>query len=134
MNPEFLDVEDVIEIHEVQLAEFGGAGGIRDLGLLESALAQPMACIGGEFLHDSLFAMAAAYLFHIVMNHPFVDGNKRAGLASALTFLDVNGFSVNEAFDDELHEATIAVSNGTMDKSQLLDLLMRISTPKPSAE
>ena len=68
--------------------------GVRDHALLESALAQPGAAFGGEFLHVDLFAMAAAYLFHIVKNHPFLDGNKRTGLIVAITFLAINGVSI----------------------------------------
>jgi len=67
-EPLFLDVEDVIEIHATQLEVYGGSAGLRDRGLLESAVAQPQTWFGGEFAHDGLFAMAAAYLFHIVRN------------------------------------------------------------------
>ena len=80
MSPESLTTEDIFDIHDMQLGRYGGGEGLRDQGLLESALAQPRATFGGDFVHDSLFAMAAAYLFHIVSNHPFVDGNKRTGL------------------------------------------------------
>mgnify|MGYP001024581079 CR=1 FL=1 len=76
MTAEFLDVDDVLAIHAIQIADHGGSIEIRDMGLLKSAVAQPSMTFGGEFLHDSLFAMAAAYLFHIAMDHPFVDGNK----------------------------------------------------------
>ena len=75
MTPEFLDTEDVLALHELQLARYGGAGGVRDRGLLESAVAQPLTSFEGAFVHADLYAMAAAYLFHIVRNHPFVDGN-----------------------------------------------------------
>ena len=86
----FLDVDDIIELHASQLELFGGGAGLRDQGLLESAVAQPQASFGGHLAHDGLFAMAAAYLFHLVSNHPFVDGNKRIGLIAALVFLDLN--------------------------------------------
>ncbi len=75
-----LDVEDVLLIHEEQLARYGGAAGVRDAGLLESAVAVPRASAGCEFAHEDLFAMAAAYAFHIAQNQPFLDGNKRTGL------------------------------------------------------
>jgi death-on-curing protein len=78
-EPEFLDVEDVIGIHETQLQVYGGSAGLRDRGLLESAVAQPRSSFGGPFVHDGLFAMAAAYLFHIVRNHPFLDGTSELG-------------------------------------------------------
>jgi death on curing protein len=90
MSPEFLEAEDVVEIHHQQIELFGGLDGIRDLALLDSALAQPMAAFGGQFLHEDLFAMATAYLFHIVSHHPFIDGNKRTALIAGLTFLGIN--------------------------------------------
>ncbi len=95
---EFLTVEVVLALHQRQLDRFGGGAGLRDRGLLESAIAQPQASFGGTFAHDGLFAMAAAYLFHIVSNHPFVDGNKRAGLLAAQVFLDVNGVTLEHEF------------------------------------
>jgi death-on-curing protein len=74
-DPVFLSLGDVIEIHRDQIARYGGDPGIRDLGLLQSAVAIPAAGFGGRFLHTDLFEMAAAYLFHISQNHPFIDGN-----------------------------------------------------------
>jgi death on curing protein len=83
----FLSLDDILESHQNQIDTYGGGQGIRDIGLLESAIAQPEACFGGQFLHADVFEMAAAYLYHLVMNHPFVDGNKRVGLEAALIFL-----------------------------------------------
>ena len=91
MEPSFLTLADVIRIHVDQIERYGGLAGIRDLGLLQSALAMPGASYGGEWLHRDLFEMAAAYAFHLSQNHPFVDGNKRTALASALVFLEPNG-------------------------------------------
>jgi death on curing protein len=88
--PSFLTLSEVLEIHTDQLARYGGAPGVRDLGLLTSALAMPAATYGGMFLHADAPEMAAAYLFHIVKNHPFVDGNKRTGAVAALVFLALN--------------------------------------------
>jgi death-on-curing protein len=116
---EFLEVDDVIELHELQLAEFGGMKGLRDRGLLESAVAQPHASAFGEFVHDDVVAMAAAYLFHIVRNHAFVDGNKRAGLLAALVFLEWNGFAVEDG-DPRLYDLTIAVAEGSIAKDDLI--------------
>ena len=126
MNPEFLDIDDVIEIHELQLSEFGGVNGIRDLALLDSAIAQSMASFGGKFLHEDLFAMASAYLFHIVMNHVFVDGNKRTGLVAALTFLDINGHPIGDS-SPLLYNATMDVAEGRMDKDELADLFRSLA-------
>jgi death on curing protein len=81
MTPRFLDLVEVLEIHESRIELYGGRPGVRDLGLLQSALAQPSAGFGGEYLHGNLYEMAAAYLFHVSRNHPFVDGNKRTALA-----------------------------------------------------
>ena len=83
MSPVFLTVDDVIAIHGDQVFRFGGAIGVRDSGLLASAVAMPAAMFGGQFLHKDLYEMAAAYLFHIVSNHPFFDGNKRTGALAA---------------------------------------------------
>ena len=93
-----------------QIADHGGSIEIRDMGLLKSAVAQPSMTFGGEFLHDGLFVMAAAYLFHIVMNHPFVDGNKRTGLHAALTFLKLNGVDAGRPDDERFFNATLAVA------------------------
>ena len=74
MTPVFLELAEVVLIHRDQVDRYGGAEGIRDLGLLQSALAMPASGAGGQYFHEDLFAMAAAYLFHIVRNHPFIDG------------------------------------------------------------
>jgi death-on-curing protein len=125
-EPLFLDVDDVIEIHATQLEVHGGSPGLRDRGLLESAVAQPQAAFGGEFAHHGLFAMAAAYLFHIVSNHPFVDGNKRAGLLAALVFLDINGVAVDHP-SEALYELTMSVAEGRLQKAAIAGELERIT-------
>ncbi|HSG75072.1 MAG TPA: type II toxin-antitoxin system death-on-curing family toxin [Burkholderiales bacterium] len=86
-----LDVEAVLAIHEEVLAAHGGLGGLRDRALLESAVAAPQASFGGKPLIRDPIEVAAAYLFYLCRNHPFVDGNKRTALAAALVFLDANG-------------------------------------------
>jgi death on curing protein len=116
--PYFLEMDDVLESHELQIKMYGGTEGIRDIGLLESALAQPKAEFGGQYLHVDLFEMAAAYLFHIVSNHPFIDGNKRVGLESAPLFLEVNGASLNVT-DEELVEITIQTATGNSSKKEI---------------
>jgi death on curing protein len=127
VNPEFLTIDDVLKIHEEQLKRFGGHGGLRDQALLESAVAQPRTTFGGEYLHEDLFAMAAAYLFHIVRNHPFVDGNKRTGYIVAFTFLDINGVLIPGS-SPTYYEATIQVAEGKLDKTGLAELLRRLAT------
>jgi death on curing protein len=122
----FLDVDDVIELHASQLELFGGGAGLRDQGLLESAVAQPQASFGGQLAHDGLFAMAAAYLFHLVSNHPFVDGNKRIGLIAALVFLDLNGVSIAHP-TEALYELTMGVAEGRIDKAAVAAELERVA-------
>lgn len=129
-EPLFLDVEDVIEIHATQLEAYGGSPGLRDRGLLESAVAQPQASFGGELAHRGLFAMAAAYLFRIVSNHPFVDGNKRAGLLAALVFLDIAGISVDHP-SEALYELTMSVAEGRLQKAAIAAELERITKSIP---
>ena len=128
-EPLFLDAEDVAEIHATQLEVFGGSAGLRDRGLLESAVAQPQASFGGVFVHDGLFEMAAAYLFHIVRNHPFVDGNKRAGLLAAVVFLDVNGISIAHP-SDALYVLTMGVAEGRVERASIAAELERIAKMK----
>ena len=129
LNPEFLTVEQVLMLHQRQLDRFGGGAGLRDPGLLESAVAQPQASFGGELAHESLFAMAAAYLFHIVSNHPFVDGNKRVGLLAAVTFLSINGIRILHG-SEALYALTIGVAEGRIDKAAVTAELERIARAK----
>ena len=128
-DPLFLDVEDVIELHATQLEAYGGAAGLRARGLLESAVAQPLSSFGGEFVHDGLFSMAAAYLFHIVSNHAFVDGNKRTGMLCAVVFLDINGIAVNHP-SEALYELTMGVAEGRIDKAAVAAELERVAKSK----
>jgi death-on-curing protein len=88
IEPDFLSLEDVLWIHEQQLELYGGQAGVRDQGLLESAIGMPRQTFGGDFVHEDHFSMAAAYAFHIGENQPFIDGNKRTALEACLTFLD----------------------------------------------
>lgn len=120
MEIRFLSLADALELHADQVERYGGDPGLRDQGLLESALAQPRASFDGRPLHSDLFEMAAAYLFHIVQNHPFMDGNKRAGVVAALVFLIDNGREV-EAAPGELYELTIGVASGTIRKPEVAD-------------
>ena len=90
-----------------------------------SAVAQPQASFGGAFAHAGLLAMAAAYLFHIASNHAFVDGNKRAGLLSALVFLDINGISIEDP-SEALYVLTMGVAEGRVDKAAVTAELDRI--------
>ena len=122
----FLEVKDVLALHADQLRLFGGADGIRDRNALESAVGQPQATFDGSFLHDDLFIMAAAYAFHIAENQPFVDGNKRTALNSALVFLDLNGWLVSDP-EMRLYDAMIGLSTRTLDKAGMAGLLRELA-------
>lgn len=113
---DFLSLDDVLELHQEQLRAYGGSDGLRDIGLLESALAQPSASFSGVPLHRDLFEMAAAYLFHLVQNHPFIDGNKRIGLEAALVFLELNGCSI-EVEDEKLIDLVFTTAQGKATKA-----------------
>ena len=122
----FLTIEDVLAIHALQIALFGGSPGLRDHGLLASAVAQAQATFGGRYVHTDLFEMAAAYHFHLVQNHAFVDGNKRIGLAAALVFLDLNGAPI-EAGTDTLYELTMAIARGERSKAETAAALRELA-------
>lgn len=125
MNVVFLSVEDVMFIQERVLAQDGGLAGVRDMGLLSAAVMMPQQAFGGELLHDDLPSMAAAYLFHLAKNHAFLDGNKRVALASAISFLIVNGTS-KLPDQDEAAEITLAVASGQMSKIELIAWFRRV--------
>lgn len=127
IEPIFLTVAEILEIHADQLGAYGGIHGIRDQSLLESAVMTPQASFGGEYLHQDIFEMAAAYAFHIAENQPFLDGNKRTALVAALVFLDFNGFVVLDP-GRKLYAALIDIANKTMDKIDLADLLRSLPT------
>ena len=114
----FLTLAEVSLIHQDQVTRYGGSFGLRDSSLLGSAIAMPESSFSGDYLHKDLFQMASAYLFHICQNHPFIDGNKRAGLASSLVFLDLNGLSI-DATDDELYDLVIGVATGALKKNDI---------------
>ena len=125
-NPIFLSLSEVLEIHRDQIDRYGGDLGIRDLGLLQSALAMPAAGFGGRYLHANLFDMAAAYLFHITQNHPFVDGNKRTGAIAALVFLSLNGIEI-EASEKSFEKTVMAVAEGKLEKSGVAEYFRKYS-------
>jgi death-on-curing protein len=117
-TPKFLSNAQVIKIHHRQIQKFGGTFGIRDEGLLDSALAQPQATFGGELLHPTIYEQAAAYLYHLAMNHPFIDGNKRTAFAVMDTFITLNGYSLDLS-DEQTYNLVIQVVQREMSKEQL---------------
>ncbi len=125
-NPIFLSLGEVLEIHRDQIDRYGGHPGIRDIGLLQSALAMPAVGFGGRFLHTDLFEMAAAYLFHITQNHPFVDGNKRTGAVASLVFLSLNGVEI-KADENKFENTVLSVAEGKIDKAVVAKFLRNSS-------
>jgi len=126
MPPLFLDLDRVLRTHHSLIEAYGGAEGIRDVGLLHSAIAMPQASFGGEFLHKDLFEMAAAYLYHIVQNHPFLDGNKRTGAAVAIIFLTINDVTI-DADEEGVVDLTLAVAQGNAGKQEIAAFFRRIA-------
>ena len=121
----FLTLVEVVEIHSDQIQHYGGSEGIRDMNLLSSAVAMPYASFSGMFLHSDLYEMAAAYAFHICQNHPFVDGNKRTALASALIFLELNGVSISDS-QGKLDEAVVSLASGDVNKVDFAKILREL--------
>ena len=115
---DFLSTEDVLTLHADQVDLYGGDHGVRDLELLESAVAQLRASFGGSFLHEFPFEMAAAYMYHIVQNHPFLDGNKRTGAVAAFVFLDLNDIEI-DAPPGRLYDLTMSVATGQAGKAEI---------------
>jgi death on curing protein len=128
VDPVFLGLAEVLEIHQDQVTRYGGASGVRDIELLKSALGMPSATYGGQFLHTDIYEMSAAYLFHLVKNHPFVDGNKRVGAVAAFVFLALNGFDFN-APEDDFAQMVLAVARGELDKADVAVFIRRHTSP-----
>lgn len=118
----FLEKSVLLTFHEDHLRRYGGLSGIRDHGLLDSALAQPVATFDGEYIHKDIFQMAAAYGYYLCRNHPFVDGNKRTALVAMYLFLFVNGYQLI-ADKKSLYAIVMGVADGSIDKQQLADFL-----------
>ena len=128
MEPAFLTIDEVLAIHRDQIARYGGAEGVHDWGSLQSAVAMPAATFHGQFLHCDLCEMAAAYLFHIVQNHPFIDGNKRAGAVAAFVFLALNGMRLTAA-NDAYADLVLATARGEMPKSAVAEFFRANTAP-----
>ena len=123
-EPLFLGLDEVIEIHRDQIERYGGHPGVRDLELLKSAVAMPSAGLGEDYLHTDIYEMAAAYLFHIIRNHPFVDGNKRTGAVVAVVFLMINGIELH-ASEVSFEKMVRSVAEGKMDKTEAAEFFRR---------
>jgi death-on-curing protein len=128
--PRFLTLDEILELHAEQVRRYGGSPGGRDPGLLDSAIAMPSQSFGGQYVHPDLAAMAAAYLYHLVRNHPFVDGNKRIGAIAADVFLLVNGSELTLT-PDELVDTVLDVATGKLNKDGLADRIRSHIRPAP---
>ena len=118
----FLTLDQTLQIHRSMVETYGGSDGVRDMGLLHSAISMPQATFSGSYLHRDLFEMAAAYLYHIARNHPFLDGNKRVGAASAIIFLDVNDIEV-QADEMDLVDIVLQAATGSIGKQDIASFL-----------
>ena len=120
----YLSAADVLLIHRDSIEHEGGISGVRDMGLLESAVAVPRQRLFGVELHPDLAAKAAAYLYHIAGNHPFLDGNKRTAALAALVFLHVNG-AQRLPEPNDLEEATLGIAAGEISKVELVEWMQQ---------
>ncbi|MDM8565357.1 type II toxin-antitoxin system death-on-curing family toxin [Candidatus Halobeggiatoa sp. HSG11] len=119
-DPEFLTLNEILETHRISIELYGGSYGIHDQKSLESAINMPCSTFDGKYLHSDLYEMAAAYLFHLVKNHPFIDGNKRIGTRAALLFLYLNSIEV-KIDPDELADFVISVVENNVSKKEIAD-------------
>ena len=118
----FLTLIEVLELHRRVIQQSGGASGIRGLGLLESAIAQPKMMFGEEQLYPSLLEKAAELGFSMIMNHPFVDGNKRTGHATMKKFLFLNGMEINTSVDEQ-ERVILAVISSELRREEFVEWL-----------
>lgn len=125
-HTDFLTLEQVLAIHDDQIERYGGSHGIRDLGLLEAAIVRPQSTFGGEDLYPNIFLKAAVIMHGIIMNHPFLDGNKRSGSVACARFLFINGYDlvVNQ---EELVRVTLKVHSKAISIEKLASWLRRNS-------
>jgi len=119
----YLSLAEVIELHRRVVDQSGGATGLRDIGRLESAIAQPRMTFGGQDLYPTLIEKAGALCFSLVQNHPFVDGNKRVGHAAMEVFLVLNGYEI-QASVDEQEELILGVASSKVSRESLIEWLI----------
>jgi len=122
----FLSLVEVVDIHCNQIQRYGGHPGIRNNGLLAAAISGPKQTFGGRYLNSDLFEMAAAYIFYICQDHPFIDGNKRTALATGLVFLEVNGISIEDR-QGILYMTIMKLASGQIGKLDIADTLRDLS-------
>ncbi len=117
-DPRFIQLDEVLALHTRQIELYGGKDGVRDLGLLQSAISMPAASFDGVWLHATIEEMAGAYLFHLAQNHPFIDGNKRVAAMTMIVFLLINDLTPTFT-EDELVELTLGVAAGRVAKAEV---------------
>jgi death-on-curing protein len=123
----YLTLIEVLELHRRIIDQSGGASGIRDVGLLESAIAQPRMTFSREELYPSLLEKAATLGFSIIMNHPFVDGNKRTGHAATETFIVLNGMEIDASVDEQ-ESVVLAIASGKLGREAFVEWLQQNTT------
>lgn len=126
----FLTEAIIMAIHDDQVRLYGGSYGVRDAAALDAAIHMPQAQFDGQFLHPTIFHMAAAYGFHLCQNHPFIDGNKRTAGMVMFTFLQLNGLEPT-ATEIDYYQTMMAVANSQMSKPQLADWLQTVTNGTP---
>ena len=124
----YLTLVEVLELHRTMLERWGGAGGIRDINALESALAQPRQSFGGQDLYPDLATKAAALCFSLVLNHPFVDGNKRVGHAAMEVFLLLNGLELRATVDEQ-EQLMLRLAAGHLKRDALVEWVKQHMAP-----
>lgn len=127
MNTSYLTLEEILVIHEDQIERYGGTSGLRQLSLLESALFRPQSTFDGKDLYESLFNKAAALIYSLIQNHPFVDGNKRTGIVAGFVFLGMNRLTV-EIVEEEIIDAAINIATKKWDVEKVSNWLKHNST------
>jgi death-on-curing protein len=131
MNIRFLTLSEVLMIYEDQIRQYGGRYGVRDISLLSSAIYIPQSTFDKKYLHKTIPQMAAAYAFHICENHALIDGNKRTALATALVFLDINGFNF-DCPEDEIYDVMMSVAKNEKSKEELEAVFKKYSKKRRS--
>lgn len=122
----FLTLEQVLVIHEDQIVRYGGTSGLRNLTLLESAIFRPQSSFSGEYLYSNVFAKAAALVHSLILNHPFIDGNKRTGVVSVLVFLEINGYSLHVT-QSQLIDMAVKIATKAFDIEEIADWIKKNS-------
>lgn len=120
MNTSYLTLEQILVIHEDQIERYGGTSGLRNLELLESAVYRPQSTFDGNDLYGDIFEKAAVLMHALILNHPFLDGNKRTGIVGGLVFLEINGFTLHVQKED-LIESALAIATKKLDIEKIKD-------------